>query len=100
MLYTKLPRWVIFISPIYRTRLPEAARLTGLRRYVTDARLDAKLASMAARLVAHGIRSTRELFSARTGCPGLAGAWFGGGPSETDCLRIFVWRHRSPSSLA
>jgi hypothetical protein len=57
-----------FVDPIYRDRLPEAAQLTGPRRYLTYARLDAELARAEAPLVAYGIRSMHELFSARMGC--------------------------------
>ena len=52
----------------YRARLAAAARLTGPKRYLTYARLDADLARNAAPLVAYGNASSHDLFSARIGC--------------------------------
>jgi peptide/nickel transport system substrate-binding protein len=57
-----------FDDPTYRARLAAAARLTGPKRYLTYARLDADLARDAAPWVAYGNPSSHELFSARMGC--------------------------------
>jgi peptide/nickel transport system substrate-binding protein len=51
-----------------RARLQAAARLTGARRYVTYARLDAALVRRAAPLAAFGNLSDHDFFSARMGC--------------------------------
>ena len=55
-------------DPTYRARLAAAAQLTGAKRYLTYARLDADLARNAAPLVAFGNASSHDLFSARIGC--------------------------------
>jgi YVTN family beta-propeller protein len=55
-------------DPTYRARLAGAAQLTGAKRYLTYARLDADLARNAAPLVAFGNASSHDLFSARIGC--------------------------------
>jgi YVTN family beta-propeller protein len=55
-------------DPAYRARLAAAARLSGPRRYLTYARLDADLARHAAPLVAFGNLSAHVLLSARMGC--------------------------------
>jgi YVTN family beta-propeller protein len=52
----------------FPARLAAAARLTGPRRYLTYARLDADLVRNAAPLVAYGNPPLHELFSARMGC--------------------------------
>ena len=57
-----------FNDSTYRARLAGAARLTGAKRYVTYARLDADLARDSAPLVAFGNASSHDLFSARIGC--------------------------------
>jgi YVTN family beta-propeller protein len=57
-----------FDDPTYRARLDAAARLTGAKRYLAYARLDADLARDGAPWVAYGNASTHELFSARMGC--------------------------------
>lgn len=57
-----------FNDPTYRARLAAAARLTGVERYLTYAKLDTNLARTAAPLVAFGNQSSHELFSARIGC--------------------------------
>ena len=55
-------------DPAYRARLAAAARLTGAKRYLTYARLNAELSRNAAPFVAYGNPSTHELFSLRMGC--------------------------------
>jgi len=57
-----------FDDPTFRARLAAAARLTGAKRYLTYARLDAELARNDAPLVAFGNLSSHDLFSARIGC--------------------------------
>jgi peptide/nickel transport system substrate-binding protein len=57
-----------FDDPVYRRRLAAAARLTGPKRYLTYARLDADLTRHAAPWIAFGNASSHELFSARMGC--------------------------------
>jgi YVTN family beta-propeller protein len=57
-----------FDDPAYRARLATAARLTGTRRYLTYARLDADLVRNAAPLIAFGNNSYHDLFSKRMGC--------------------------------
>lgn len=57
-----------FVSPIWRARLRAAARLTGPKRYLNYARLDAELVRDAAPLVAFGNGSSLDFFSARIGC--------------------------------
>jgi hypothetical protein len=57
-----------FESPVWRTRLAAAAKLSGAVRYLTYARLDAELARDAAPLAAFGNLSSYDLFSARMGC--------------------------------
>jgi YVTN family beta-propeller protein len=57
-----------FDDPAYRARLAAAARLTGTKRYLTYARLDADLARHAAPWIAFGNAASHELFSARMGC--------------------------------
>lgn len=52
----------------YRAKLVRAAQLTGPRRYLAYARLDADLARNAAPLVAYGNASDHEFFSARMAC--------------------------------
>jgi hypothetical protein len=54
--------------PTYRARLAGAARLTGAKRFLTYARLDADLARNATPLIAFGNASSHDLFSARIGC--------------------------------
>jgi hypothetical protein len=55
-------------DPTYRARLAGAAQLTGAKRFLTYARLDADLARNAAPLVAFGNASSHDLFSSRIGC--------------------------------
>ena len=55
-------------DPPFPARLAAAARLTGPRRYLTYAQLDADLVRNAAPLVAYGNPPLHELFSARMGC--------------------------------
>jgi ABC-type transport system substrate-binding protein len=57
-----------FDDPTYRARLAAAARLAGVERYLTYAKLDTNLARNGAPFVAFGNLSSHELFSARTGC--------------------------------
>jgi YVTN family beta-propeller protein len=57
-----------FDDPIYRARLAAAARLSGAKRYLTYARLDAALTRHGAPWIAFGNASYNELFSARMGC--------------------------------
>lgn len=57
-----------FDDPAYRARLAAAARLTGTRRYLTYARLDANLVRNAVPLIAWGDVSFHDLFSKRMGC--------------------------------
>jgi YVTN family beta-propeller protein len=57
-----------FNDPAWRARLDAAARLTGPKRYLTYAKLDADLARDAAPLAAFGNLSSEDFFSARTGC--------------------------------
>jgi peptide/nickel transport system substrate-binding protein len=57
-----------FNDPAYRRRLAAAAQLTGPKRYLTYAKLDADLARNAAPLVAFGNLSSDDFFSARIGC--------------------------------
>jgi YVTN family beta-propeller protein len=56
------------VDPRDRAELAAAARLTGAKRYLTYARLDADLAREAAPLVAFGDVSSHDFFSARMGC--------------------------------
>jgi YVTN family beta-propeller protein len=58
----------VFNNPTYQTQLTAATRLSGPKRYLTYARLDADLARNAAPWIAFGNASTHELFSARIGC--------------------------------
>jgi YVTN family beta-propeller protein len=55
-------------DPRYRARIAAAGRLTGTKRYLTYARLDADLTRNAAPFVAFGNSSSHDLFSARIGC--------------------------------
>ncbi len=57
-----------FKDPTYAKKLAAAARLTGVERYLTYAKLDQELTTKAAPWVAFGDSSTHELFSARIGC--------------------------------
>ncbi len=57
-----------FENPIYQRRLAAAALLSGPRRYLAYARLNADLARNAAPLLAYGNLSSHDLFSARVGC--------------------------------
>jgi ABC-type transport system substrate-binding protein len=57
-----------FNDPTYQTQLAAAARLSGPKRYLTYARIDADLTRNAAPWIAYGNASTHELFSARIGC--------------------------------
>jgi ABC-type oligopeptide transport system substrate-binding subunit len=57
-----------FDDPAYNRRLEAAAKLTGAARYTAYARLDADLARNAAPLIAWGIPTRQEFFSARMGC--------------------------------
>ncbi len=49
-------------------RLAAAARLTGPARYLAYGRLDVEIARAAAPLVAYGVASSHDFFSARIGC--------------------------------
>ena len=51
-----------------RARLAAAARLSGAKRYLTYARLDADLMRNAAPYIVYGNPASHELFSARMGC--------------------------------
>jgi ABC-type transport system substrate-binding protein len=64
-----------FTDPVYRRRLAETAQLSGPRRYLAYAKLDADLVRNAAPLAAFGNLSQDDFFSARIGCQafGLTG---------------------------
>ncbi len=55
-------------DPAVAGRLAAAARLSGRKRYLAYGRLDTQIARTAAPLVAYGVASAHELFSARMGC--------------------------------
>jgi YVTN family beta-propeller protein len=57
-----------FDDPEYRAKLAAAAALSGTRRYLAYARLDADLARNAAPWVAYGNAVDHDFFSARIGC--------------------------------
>jgi YVTN family beta-propeller protein len=57
-----------FVDPRVRKQLAAAARLTGVDRYLTYARLDQELTAKAAPWVVYGDASSHDLFSARIGC--------------------------------
>jgi YVTN family beta-propeller protein len=56
------------LEPTYRRKVDAAARLTGPRRYLTYAELDAELARNAAPVVAYANATAHDFFSARIGC--------------------------------
>jgi hypothetical protein len=57
-----------FTDPLYRRQLAGAAEISGPKRYLTYAKLDADLARNAAPLAAFGNLSNVDFFSARIGC--------------------------------
>jgi peptide/nickel transport system substrate-binding protein len=57
-----------FDDPTYQRRLADSNRLSGLKRYLTYAKLDIDLARNAAPLLAYGNPSTSDFLSARIGC--------------------------------
>jgi peptide/nickel transport system substrate-binding protein len=75
-----------FDDQAYRARLAAAARLTGTRRYLTYARLDADLVRSAVPLIAWGDGASHDLFSKRMGCQTYVPAY--GLDLAALCIRI------------